>query len=152
MSNRMRFLTLASLLAVAAAAQAQTPLTIPNGLPSWAFNIPDKVQPPRAEATGPIRVPGSSKELDAAAVASNATPPDWFPDEHPPAPRIVKGEAGVDTAGLRRVPSHVGTGASRIRRHRRPPRRVFHPSDEVFQERSPQRRDAHGPDCQSHVR
>jgi cytochrome c553 len=33
--------------------------------------------------------------LDAKAVGSNATPPDWFPDEHPPAPRIVKGEAGV---------------------------------------------------------
>jgi cytochrome c553 len=95
MSNRMRFLPLASLLTLAAALQAQTPLTIPNGLPSWAFNIPDKVQPPRAEVTGPIRLPGSTKEIDAAKVGNNATPPDWFPDEHPPAPRIVKGEAGV---------------------------------------------------------
>ncbi len=95
MSNRMRLLTLVSLLAVTAALQAQTPLTIPNGLPSWAFNIPDKDQPPRVEATGPIRLPGSSKEIDAKAVASNGTPPDWFPDEHPPAPRIVKGEPGV---------------------------------------------------------
>ena len=95
MSNRMRFLPLASLLALAAALQAQTPLSIPNGLPSWAFNIPDKVQPPRTEATGPIRLPGSTKEFDAAKVGNNANPPDWFPDEHPPAPRIVKGEAGV---------------------------------------------------------
>src|SRR5688572_12658184 len=95
MSNRMRFLPLASLLTLAAALQAQTPLTIPNGLPSWAFNIPDKVQPPRAEVTGPIRLPGSTKEIDATKVGNNATPPDWFPDEHPPAPRIVKGEAGV---------------------------------------------------------
>jgi len=91
----MRFLPLASLLTLAAALQAQTPLTIPNGLPSWAFNIPDKVQPPRAEVTGPIRLPGSTKEIDATKVGNNATPPDWFPDEHPPAPRIVKGEAGV---------------------------------------------------------
>ena len=96
MSNRMRSLPLFLLLALAAAPQAQAPLlTVPNGLPSWAFNIPDKDQPPRVEATGPIRLPGSSKEMDAKAVASNATPPDWFPDEHPPAPRIVKGEAGV---------------------------------------------------------
>jgi cytochrome c553 len=96
MSNRMRLLILVSLLAVAAAPQAQAPLlTVPNGLPSWAFNIPDKEQPPRKEATGPIRLPGSSKELDVKTVASNGTPPDWFPDEHPPAPRIVKGEAGV---------------------------------------------------------
>ena len=93
MSNWIRVLPLASLFAVAAAAQA--PLSVPEGLPSWAYNIPDKVQPPTVEATGPIRVPGSSKEYDAAKTASNATPPDWFPDEHPPAPRIVKGEPGV---------------------------------------------------------
>src|ERR1700675_2498899 len=74
---------------------AQTPLTVPNGLPSWAFNIPDKVQPPGAEPTGTVRVPGSTKEYDAAKIAGNANPPDWFPDEHGPAPRIVKGEAGV---------------------------------------------------------
>ncbi len=74
---------------------AQTPLTVPNGLPSWAFNIPDKVQPPGAEPTGTVRAPGSTKEYDAAKIAGNANPPDWFPDEHGPAPRIVKGEAGV---------------------------------------------------------
>jgi cytochrome c553 len=77
---------------------AQTPLTIPNGLPSWAFNIPDKVQPPGPEPTGAVRVPGSPKEYDAAKIAGNANPPDWFPDEHGPAPRIVKGEAGVAMA------------------------------------------------------
>jgi cytochrome c553 len=77
---------------------AQTPLTIPNGLPSWAFNIPDKVQPPGPEPTGTVRVPGSTKEYDAAKIAGNANPPDWFPDEHGPAPRIVKGEAGVTMA------------------------------------------------------
>jgi cytochrome c553 len=86
-------LLLAPLLVAAVA--AQTPLSIPNGLPSWAFNIPDKVQPPTTQATGPVHVPGSSQEYDAARVANNANPPDWFPDEHPPAPRIVKGEAGV---------------------------------------------------------
>jgi cytochrome c553 len=47
------------------------------------------------ETTGPVHVPGSTKEYDAAEVASNSNPPDWFPDEHGPAPRIVKGEAGV---------------------------------------------------------
>jgi cytochrome c553 len=94
MTNRSAvLLPLASLLAVSAAAQA--PQSVPNGLPPWAYNIPDKAQPPRVETTGPIRVPGSSKEYDAARIASNANPPDWFPDEHPAAPRIVKGEAGV---------------------------------------------------------
>jgi cytochrome c553 len=76
-----------------AAAQApQAPRSIPNGLPPWAYNIPDKVQPPVVAATGPVHLPGSAKEYDATKTASNATPPDWFPDEHGPAPAIVTGE------------------------------------------------------------
>ena len=37
-------LPLASILALASAALVSQ--TIPNGLPPWAYNIPDKVQPP----------------------------------------------------------------------------------------------------------
>ena len=74
---------------------AQTPLAIPNGLPAWAFNLPDKVQPPGAEPKGTVRVPGSPVEYDWAKIAGNANPPDWFPTEHGPAPRIVKGEPGA---------------------------------------------------------
>ena len=76
-------------------ASAQTPLTIPNGLPSWAYNIPDKVQPPAPPAPSVVRVPGSSKEYDAKRIAGNATPPDWFPDEHPLAPPVITGEGGA---------------------------------------------------------
>src|SRR5216683_2133649 len=89
----IRLLPFASLLSCVVAAQA--PLSIPNGLPDWAYNIPDKVQPPNVPAASPVRVPGSSKEYDAAKIAGNATPPDWFPEEHGPAPRIVTGEGGV---------------------------------------------------------
>ena len=84
-----------ALLLWASLCVAQVPLTIPNGLPSWAYNIPDKVQPPSDEPKGTVRAPGSAKEYDAAKVASNANPPDWFPEEHPPAPRSVKGEVGA---------------------------------------------------------
>jgi cytochrome c553 len=93
MANWIRILPLASLFVLVTV--AQVPQSIPNGLPPWAYNIPDKVQPPSVETTGPVHVPGSSKEYDAATIASNSNPPDWFPDEHGPAPRIVKGEAGV---------------------------------------------------------
>jgi len=96
MNHWIRVLSLVFLLASVSAAQA--PLTIPNGLPSWAYNIPDKVQPPSAEPTGTVRAPGSSKEYDAATVGANSNPPDWFPDEHGPAPRSVKGEAGTKIA------------------------------------------------------
>ena len=92
MSNWIRVLPLVSLLAVAAAAQGpQVPQSVPNGLPSWAYNIPDKVQPPEPAVPRIVRAPGSSKEYEATAIAGNANPPDWFPDEHPAAPRSVKG-------------------------------------------------------------
>jgi len=87
MITGFRILLSAAVMALALSAQA--PLTIPNGLPSWAYNIPDKVQPPAKPAASVVRVPGSSKEYEAAKIAGNATPPDWFPDEHGPAPRIV---------------------------------------------------------------
>ena len=93
MSNWIKVLPLAPLLALATA--AQVPQSVPNGLPSWAYNIPDKVQAPRAEAAGPVHLPGSSKVYDAVEVASSANPPDWFPNEHGAAPRIVKDETGM---------------------------------------------------------
>lgn len=74
---------------------AQAPLTVPDGIPAWAFNIPDKIQPPGVRPEGTVRVPGSAKEYDAATIAGNANPPDWFPDEHRPAPRSVKGDTGI---------------------------------------------------------
>ena len=79
------------LFASAVAAQNPAPTEIPNGLPQWAYNIPDKVQPPEPKVPNVVRAPGSSKELEASAIAGNANPPDWFPDEHPAAPRSVKG-------------------------------------------------------------
>jgi len=76
-------------------AAAQAPQSIPNGLPPWAYNIPDKVQPVTMAPTGLVRLPGSEKEYDAAKTASNTNPPDWFPGEHGPVPRIVMGEGGT---------------------------------------------------------
>ena len=94
MARSIRILSLASLFVLAAAAQTPQPLSIPNGLPPWAFNIPDKVQPPTEKLTGAVHVPGSTKEYDAATVSSNSSAPDWFPDEHGPAPQVVTGSPG----------------------------------------------------------
>ncbi len=77
---------------------AQAVLTVPAGLPDWAFNIPDKVQPSAVRPEGIVRAPGSAKEYEAAKIAGNASPPDWFPDEHPAAPRAVTGGAGITFA------------------------------------------------------
>jgi cytochrome c553 len=75
--------------------KTQAELTIPAGLPAWAFNIPDKVQPSAVKVEGTIRAPGSAKEYEAAKVGGNAGPPDWFPEEHPPAPKVVTGGQGI---------------------------------------------------------
>ena len=91
MRTLLRTLLPLVLLSSAVAAQNPTPTTIPNGLPEWAYNIPDKVQPPEAKVPNVVRVAGSTKELEASAIAGNANPPDWFPDEHPAPPRSVKG-------------------------------------------------------------
>jgi len=91
MTTCLRVALCVLLFGVVAAAQNPTPTTIPNGLPEWAYNIPDKVQPPEAKVPSVVRVTGSSKEYEATAIAGNANPPDWFPDEHPAAPKSVKG-------------------------------------------------------------
>ena len=91
MRNAFCLLLSVSLVTAAVGAQNPTPTTIPNGLPEWAYNLPDKVQPPEPRVPATVRAPGSSKEYEASAIAGTATPPDWFPDEHPPAPRSVQG-------------------------------------------------------------
>ncbi len=85
----------AAALFLAREAGAQQALSVPAGLPDWAFNIPDKVQPAVFKVEGTIRAPGSAKEYEAAKIAGNANPPDWFPDEHPPAPKAVTGGQGI---------------------------------------------------------
>jgi cytochrome c553 len=77
---------------------AQAVLTVPAGLPDWTFNIPDKIQPTAVRPEGIVNAPGSAKEYDAAEIAGNANPPDWFPDEHPAAPRSVRGGSGITMA------------------------------------------------------
>jgi len=88
----------APLLLMVRELNAQAVLTVPAGLPDWSFNIPDKIQPTAVRPEGIVKAPGSAKEYDAAAIAGNATPPDWFPDEHPAAPRSVRGGTGITMA------------------------------------------------------
>jgi cytochrome c553 len=85
-------LSLALLFVLVIGAQAPPPAS-PNR-PAWAFLVPDKEQPPSEESAGPIRVPGSAKTYTAKQIDDLANPPDWFPDEHGPLPKIVAGGLG----------------------------------------------------------
>jgi cytochrome c553 len=96
-STPVRIAALMGTLAVLVMARevtAQAELTVPDGLPDWAFNIPDKVQPSAVRPQGIVRAPGSAREYEWAKVSGNTNPPDWFPDEHPPAPPSVAGGPG----------------------------------------------------------
>ena len=61
----------------------------------WAFPIRDKVQPVIDERSGPQHVPGSTKSYTQDQIDDLANPPDWFPEEHAPMPKVVAhGSAG----------------------------------------------------------
>lgn len=66
---------------------------------TWAFPVADKVQPPAAEASGAVKIPGSTKSYMRAQIDDLTNPPDWIPDDHAPAPVVVKGEAGRKALG-----------------------------------------------------
>jgi cytochrome c553 len=55
---------------------------------SWAFPVPDRVQPAEQDS-GPRHIPGSSKTYTPAQIDDLFNPPDWFPEEHGPLPLII---------------------------------------------------------------
>jgi cytochrome c553 len=74
----------------------------------WAFPIRDKVQPVIDERSGPQHVPGSSRSYTQDQIDDLANPPDWFPDEHAPMPRVVAHGAGGDILGC--ASCHLASG------------------------------------------
>jgi cytochrome c553 len=65
-----------------------TPLAaVPAREPAWAFPVLAGQLP--AEPPGPKTVPGSTKKYTPGEIDDLLNPPDWFPDEHKPAPSIV---------------------------------------------------------------
>jgi cytochrome c553 len=78
--------------------QAQTSPQSDANRPAWAFLTPDKQQPPAGEESGPIHIPGSTKEYTAAQIDDLSNPPDWFPDEHPQPPSIIQHGKGAALA------------------------------------------------------
>jgi cytochrome c553 len=95
----------AVVLSTAAVWSQQTPQEM-----SWAF--PAKVemnQPPIPETPGPKQLPGSSRMYTQEQVDNLSSPPDWFPDQHPPAPKIVVD--GTANKGFACGSCHLMSGA-----------------------------------------
>ena len=76
----------------------QPPAPAAGREPSWAFQVINGAVP--AEEPGPKSLPGSTKTYTPAQIDDLLNPPDWYPDEHPPAPPIVqKGRGAVLACG-----------------------------------------------------
>jgi cytochrome c553 len=97
--------TIVSVLSLAAQ-QPAAPAAPPRE-PQWAFHAINGAVP--AEEPGPKSVAGSTRSYTPAQIDDLLNPPDWFPDEHPPAPSIVqKGHAGALACGACHLMSGEG--------------------------------------------
>ena len=95
----MKFLSVVIIVLVSAISLGASPQDAGKDL-SWAFPVPDK-NFPAEDGDAPRHVPGSSKTYTVKEIADLMNPPDWFPEEHPPAPRVVThgGGPGVLACG-----------------------------------------------------
>jgi cytochrome c553 len=66
-----------------------SPLLAAEAVPTWAFYFPDAVQPPATQDHAPKQLPGSTRSYTQAQIDNLKASVDWFPEAHPPAPRIV---------------------------------------------------------------
>ncbi len=69
-------------------------LIVPAGAaenqPAWAFFFPAANQPTAAEPdSAPKQAPGSKLKYTMAQIDDLKNPPDWFPNEHAPMPKVV---------------------------------------------------------------
>jgi cytochrome c553 len=106
MKRQILVLALASVVIGAAAVHSQqpaagTPTPLPNPTPrepSWAFQVITSKLP--AEENVPHSVPGSTRKYTPGQIDDLFNPPDWFPEEHPPAPQpVVKGSGDAMACG-----------------------------------------------------
>jgi cytochrome c553 len=80
---------------------------VPAREPAWAFPVQAGQLP--AETAEPKTVPGSTKKYTPGQIDDLLNPPDWFPEEHKPAPGIVqKGHGDALACGSCHLMSGVG--------------------------------------------
>src|SRR4029077_2367167 len=92
--------------ALSLSAQQPAPAAPPRE-PQWAFPAINGAAP--AEEPTPKSLQGSAKSYTPAQIDDLSNPPDWFPDEHAPAPSIVqKGHGAVLACGACHLMSGEG--------------------------------------------
>lgn len=79
--------------------------------PDWAFPATEKVLLPSKDDGKPKTTPGSALSLTRAQIDDLFSAPDWFPDLHPPMPKIVQygnKDANVRACGSCHLPTGTG--------------------------------------------
>ncbi len=90
----------------AAAPSTALPAPVPRE-PSWAFQVQGGSLP--AEPPEATTIPGSKVKYTPKEIDNLMSPPDWFPDQHPPAPAVVvKGRPGLLACGGCHLMSGLG--------------------------------------------
>src|SRR5215467_12418817 len=79
----MRHLIAASLMAVPVLAFAA------DAPPEWAYPVAPPTYQDPVPTDKVLHVSGSNKSFTEKDIVDSFNPPDWFPDEHPPAPQLV---------------------------------------------------------------
>ena len=113
--KRAALLVVAFVGALSAAVTSQQPAgvqstALPSPVPrepSWAFQVQGGSLP--AESPEPKTLAGSTKKYTPKEIDDLTNPPDWFPDQHAPAPEVVqKGRTGVMACGSCHLMSGLG--------------------------------------------
>src|SRR5262249_16531448 len=79
--------------------------------PDWAFPVTEKAQPPSRDDGKPKTAPGSTLSRTRAEIDNMFDAPDWFPDMHPPMPKVVQfgnKETNVRACGVCHLPTGTG--------------------------------------------
>ena len=74
---------------------------------NWAYPVPDP-PPGGAPDTSPKTLPGSTKSYTQAQIDDQFKPPDWFPQEHAPLPRVVESGIQAQACGSCHLMSGLG--------------------------------------------
>jgi cytochrome c553 len=75
--------------------------------PDWAYPANPPVAP--FDAVVLKQMPGSTKQFTQAQIENDFSPPDWFPQDHPPMPKVVAN--GMQPAVKACSKCHVSNGA-----------------------------------------
>jgi cytochrome c553 len=98
---------IASLAIFAVAGQSQQGQSQKGKGLVWAYPVPEKAPAP-AGPDGPKRLAGSSKSYTQAQIDDLFNPPDWYPEEHAPLPRLVRQGIQAQACGSCHLMSGLG--------------------------------------------